>query len=95
MRVGIWPRSHFGEYPKSRPITVRLAGIHIMPMWNDVRMPDFPASASASAPALVPELLVSNLDRSIGFWCGLCGFNINYSRSDERFAYIAPGLAWP
>ena len=62
-----------------------------MSMWNDVRMPDFPASASA--PALVPELLVSNLDRSIEFWCGLCGFNVNYSRPDERFAYIALGSA--
>ena len=24
--VGIWPRSCFGEYPKSRPLTVQLAG---------------------------------------------------------------------
>ena len=44
-------------------------------------------------PALVPELLVSDLDRSIEFWCGRCGFGIRYSRPDERFAYIALGSA--
>lgn len=44
-------------------------------------------------PALVPELLVAELDRSIEFWCGLCGFDISYSRPDERFAYVALGRA--
>lgn len=44
-------------------------------------------------PALVPELLVAELDRSIEFWCGLCGFDIRYSRPDERFAYVALGRA--
>lgn len=44
-------------------------------------------------PALVPELLVANLDRSIEFWCGVCGFIINYSRPDERFAYVVLGSA--
>lgn len=44
-------------------------------------------------PALVPELLVSDLDRSIEFWCGRCGFDIRYSRPDERFAYIVLGSA--
>lgn len=44
-------------------------------------------------PALIPELLVANLDSSIEFWCGLCGFTVLYSRPEERFAYIASGSA--
>lgn len=44
-------------------------------------------------PALVPELLVADLDRSLAFWCGLCGFEIRYARPEERFAYIAVGTA--
>ncbi|MEO7016327.1 MAG: VOC family protein [Leifsonia sp.] len=44
-------------------------------------------------PALVPELLVADLDRSIDFWCGLCAFTVTYSRPDERFAYITLGSA--
>ncbi|WP_144712038.1 VOC family protein [Curtobacterium pusillum] len=47
----------------------------------------------ALAPALVPELLVADLDRSIGFWCGLCGFDVSYERAEERFAYIVLGTA--
>lgn len=42
-------------------------------------------------PALVPELLVADLERSIEFWCHLCGFDVAYSRPEERFAYIALG----
>jgi catechol 2,3-dioxygenase-like lactoylglutathione lyase family enzyme len=44
-------------------------------------------------PALVPELLVTDIGRSIDFWCGLCGFELRYSRPDERFAYLALGSA--
>lgn len=44
-------------------------------------------------PALVPELLVSDVSRSIDFWCGLCGFTISYQRPEERFAYITQGSA--
>jgi catechol 2,3-dioxygenase-like lactoylglutathione lyase family enzyme len=44
-------------------------------------------------PALVPELLVTDIARSIDFWCGLCGFELLYSRPEERFAYIARGSA--
>jgi catechol 2,3-dioxygenase-like lactoylglutathione lyase family enzyme len=43
-------------------------------------------------PALVPELLVTDLHRSIEFWCGLCGFELRYSRPEEKFAYLAFGL---
>jgi catechol 2,3-dioxygenase-like lactoylglutathione lyase family enzyme len=44
-------------------------------------------------PALVPELLVTNIARSIEFWCGLCGFDLRYSRPEERFAYVVLGSA--
>lgn len=43
---------------------------------------------SADAPGLVPELLVTDLDRSLAFWCGICGFDIAYDRPEERFAYL-------
>ncbi len=49
-------------------------------------VPDF-------APALVPELLVSDLDASLAFWVDRCGFTVSYDRPDERFAYIVLGSA--
>lgn len=50
-------------------------------------------SDSPTGPALVPELLVSDVLKSIEFWCGLCGFWINYQRPEEGFAYISLGSA--
>ena len=50
-------------------------------------MPEF------SEPALVPELLVIDVDRSLHFWRDVCGFQVRYSRPEERFAYIALGSA--
>ncbi|PPH98681.1 bleomycin resistance family protein [Rathayibacter sp. AY1B7] len=44
-------------------------------------------------PDLVPELLVADLDRSLGFWCGPCGFRIHYARPEEGFAYLVLGSA--
>ncbi len=44
-------------------------------------------------PALVPELLVRDVDASIEFWCTLCGFEIRYQRPEEGFAYIMRGAA--
>ncbi|MDQ1525574.1 MAG: hypothetical protein QOG18_187 [Microbacteriaceae bacterium] len=44
-------------------------------------------------PALVPELLVSDLDKSLQFWHDICGFAVRYARPDERFSYIALGSA--
>lgn len=38
--------------------------------------------------ALVPELLVTNLAASLGFWQDLCGFKILYGRPEEKFAYL-------
>jgi catechol 2,3-dioxygenase-like lactoylglutathione lyase family enzyme len=37
---------------------------------------------------LVPELIVSDLDESLAFWCGMLGFRIAYDRPEERFAYL-------
>jgi catechol 2,3-dioxygenase-like lactoylglutathione lyase family enzyme len=44
-------------------------------------------------PALVPELLVTDVDASIAFWSGLCGFTVAYARPEERFAYLTLGSA--
>jgi catechol 2,3-dioxygenase-like lactoylglutathione lyase family enzyme len=37
---------------------------------------------------LVPELLVSDVQASLRFWCGLCGFRVAYDRMEEGFAYL-------
>jgi catechol 2,3-dioxygenase-like lactoylglutathione lyase family enzyme len=39
-------------------------------------------------PALVPELLVTDLAASLRFWHGLCGFAVLFDRPEEGFAYI-------
>ena len=51
------------------------------------------ATPLGSEPALVPELLVSDVDQSVAFWCGLCGFSVRYARPDEGFAYLTLGSA--
>ena len=45
------------------------------------------------AAALVPELYVRDLARSLDFYCGALGFRIVYQRPEERFAYIERGGA--
>ena len=44
-------------------------------------------------PALVPELLVTDVDESLVFWRDLCGFTVKYARPNEGFAYIVRGSA--
>jgi len=44
-------------------------------------------------PALVPELLVTDVDESLTFWRDLCGFTVKYARPNEGFAYIVRGSA--
>lgn len=44
-------------------------------------------------PALVPELLVADLEESLAFWAGIAGFSLSYDRPEERFAYLALGSA--
>ena len=47
---------------------------------------DFPPDFARST--MVPELLVSDLDTSLHFWCSLCGFAVAYDRPEDRFAYL-------
>jgi len=35
-----------------------------------------------------PEILVSHLEASLNFWCGLIGFEIAYQRPEDRFVYL-------
>lgn len=37
---------------------------------------------------MVPELLVTDLPRSLAFWMDLCGFKIAYRREAEGFVYL-------
>lgn len=37
---------------------------------------------------MTPELDVSDLASSLGFWCDLIGFSVAYARVEERFAYL-------
>jgi catechol 2,3-dioxygenase-like lactoylglutathione lyase family enzyme len=39
-------------------------------------------------PALVPELDVTDLAASLGFYVGVLGFRVRYERPEERFAYL-------
>jgi catechol 2,3-dioxygenase-like lactoylglutathione lyase family enzyme len=38
--------------------------------------------------AMVAELLVSDIESSLAFWCGPLGFAIAYQRPEQRFAYL-------
>ncbi|MCB0353553.1 MAG: hypothetical protein KDD64_08520, partial [Bdellovibrionales bacterium] len=37
---------------------------------------------------LVPELMVSNLERSLEFYCSVIGFEVEFDRPEKRFAYL-------
>jgi catechol 2,3-dioxygenase-like lactoylglutathione lyase family enzyme len=37
---------------------------------------------------LAPELLVSDIEASLGFWRGILGFEIAYQRPEEKFVYL-------
>jgi catechol 2,3-dioxygenase-like lactoylglutathione lyase family enzyme len=39
-------------------------------------------------PRLVPELVTTDLDRSLGFYRDVLGFRVLYARPEERFAYL-------
>ena len=43
--------------------------------------------------ALVPELYVLNFERSLTFYTDVLGFEVAFSRPDERFAYLQLGEA--
>lgn len=38
---------------------------------------------------LVPELLVSNLESSLNFYRDILGFNVEFERPEDRFAYLS------
>src|SRR5688572_32351567 len=38
---------------------------------------------------LVPELLCSNLEKTLHFYVELVGFTIQYDRPEDRFAYLS------
>ncbi|MGH9885155.1 MAG: VOC family protein [bacterium] len=46
-----------------------------------------------TAAALVPELYVTELSRSLSFYVDLLGFAIDYNRPEDRFASIVLGTA--
>ncbi len=43
--------------------------------------------------ALVPELTVTDLERSLAFYTELLGFEVAFARPEERFAYLQLGEA--
>lgn len=44
-------------------------------------------------PALVPELAITDLSASLKFWRDLIGFQVEYDRPKEGFAYLTMGGA--
>ena len=51
------------------------------------------ATIPLAIPTLVPELVVTDIARSLAFWCGLVGFDVRYDRPEEGFAYLGLGGA--
>lgn len=41
--------------------------------------------------ALVPELIVSDIERSLAFYCGILGFKVEYERPEDQFAFLSFG----
>jgi catechol 2,3-dioxygenase-like lactoylglutathione lyase family enzyme len=54
-------------------------------------MRDLASPSGFAFAGLSPELLVSDLARSLEFWRDLCGFRIAYEQAEERFAYLDRG----
>ena len=48
-------------------------------------------AAPAEWAAMVPELSVSDIGRSLAFWCDLLGFGVAFDRPAARFSYLARG----
>lgn len=49
---------------------------------------DTPTKTATQEPTLVPELSVTDLDRSLAFYLGKLGFRLRYGRPEEGFAYL-------
>jgi lactoylglutathione lyase len=43
--------------------------------------------------SLIPELIVSDIEQSVHFYKDLLGFNVEYERSEEKFAFLSVGSA--
>ena len=43
---------------------------------------------TADSPAIVPELDVSDLDRSLAVYLDILGFHCRFHRAEEKFAYL-------
>ncbi|AUG41860.1 MULTISPECIES: bleomycin resistance protein [Pseudomonas] len=41
--------------------------------------------------ALVPELIVSDLQQSLYFYCDVLGFRVEYDRPEDKFAFLSFG----
>ncbi|WP_342824766.1 VOC family protein [Candidatus Lucifugimonas marina] len=39
--------------------------------------------------SLIPELIVSDIERSIHFYRDVLGFTVEYERQEEKFAFLA------
>ena len=39
--------------------------------------------------AVIPEFIVSNLEKSRSFYCDLLGFTIEYERPEEKFLFLS------
>lgn len=38
---------------------------------------------------LVPEMIVSDLQRSLAFYCTVLGFHVEYERPENNFAFLS------
>jgi len=48
---------------------------------------DSSASSTLTWARLVPEFLVTDIEKSLRFWRDLCGFTVLFDRPDEGFAW--------
>ena len=39
--------------------------------------------------AVIPEFMVSNIEKSRSFYCDLLGFTIEYERPEENFLFLS------
>ena len=56
-------------------------------------MPRWRATFSMEFNSLIPELIVSDIERSVHFYKNLLGFDVEYERHEEKFAFLAIGSA--
>nr|WP_306798765.1 VOC family protein [Pectobacterium carotovorum] len=38
---------------------------------------------------LIPEMIVSDLQKSLAFYCHVLGFQIEYDRPEDKFAFLS------